>query len=263
MADNNLVKIANKCVVKRVPITSAPLWHMGQVAVNSSQESFDLLQNTIDYLTCKAKAGISFTVDEKEFMVELYESFWWGGKYKGYPEAATLANHYVNGGGKTLNINSGAYSTSVIVKDTMLAMKEYIKDKASKNIPFVLAKSSDVAFYKSKHASHLMRGKRSQGSQGHIFNNGVLMAEQSNGRLMKADNRFYLNVTTTKGHSHFMSRWSVESIYDFESFQKNYITHIPLSGKVLKLPDGLSQYLVTIGVAKDFKYIAQWGELWK
>lgn len=263
MADKKLVNIANKCIEKRVPITSAPLWHMGQVAVNSSQNSFDLLQNTIDYLTCKAKAGVSFTDNEKEFMVELYESFWWGGKYKGYPEAATLANHYVNGGGKTLNINSGLYETSVIVKDTMLAMKEYIKDRASKNTSFTLAKSSDIAFYKSKHASHLMRGKRSQSSHGHIFNNGVLQAEQSNQRLMKSDNRFYLNVTTTKGHSHYMSRWSVESIYDFENFQKNYITNIPLSGKTLKLPDGLSQYLVTIGVANDFKYIATWSNLWK
>ena len=73
-------------------ITSAPLWHMGMVAKFGSASSFKLLQDTIDYLTCKARAGEAFSEDEKEFLVELYESFWWGGKYKGYHEAI---DHYI------------------------------------------------------------------------------------------------------------------------------------------------------------------------
>jgi len=57
---------------------------MGKVAVFESKESFDLLQNTIDYLTCKGKLGKKFSNDEKEFMKELFEAMWWGGKYRGY-----------------------------------------------------------------------------------------------------------------------------------------------------------------------------------
>ncbi len=41
------------------------------------------------------------------------------------------------------------------------------------------------------------------------------------------------------------------------------MTEIPLTQEqILKLPDGLSHYLTKIGVAKDFKYIAEWHETW-
>ncbi len=40
---------------------SAPLWHMEKVAIFNSKESFDLLQNTIDYLICKGKLDRAFT----------------------------------------------------------------------------------------------------------------------------------------------------------------------------------------------------------
>lgn len=71
-------------------------------------------------------------------------------------------------------------------------------------------------------------------------------------------------VNTTKNGSNFISRWKVESIYDFEPFKKGYITDIPLAkGFILKLPDGLSHYLTKIGIANDFTYISTWQELWK
>jgi len=124
---NNLIAKGNQCLEGRENIPSAPLWHMGKVAVFESKESFDLLQNTIDYLTCKGKLGKDFSNDEKEFMKELFEAMWWGGKYLGYREAAKLANHYVNGEGKSLRINPDLYKKSIIVSDTMDALKGYIK----------------------------------------------------------------------------------------------------------------------------------------
>ncbi len=48
---------------------------MGMAVKFGKTESLQLLQNTIDYLTCKGKAGLDFTKDEKEFMKELFERY--------------------------------------------------------------------------------------------------------------------------------------------------------------------------------------------
>lgn len=122
MSIEKIIEKGNKCIEDREDIPSAPLWHMGKVAVFESKKSFELLQNTIDYLSCKGKLEKQFTANEKECMKELFEALWWGGKYHGFKEAATLANHYVNGEGKTLNINSKLYNDSVIVKDSIIAL---------------------------------------------------------------------------------------------------------------------------------------------
>jgi hypothetical protein len=66
-----------------------------------------------------------------------------------------------------------------------------------------------------------------------------------------------------EGAKAFFSTWKVDSIYDFEPFSVGYFTNIPLAeGYVLKLPDGLSHHLTTIGVASDFSYTASWTERW-
>lgn len=121
-----------------------------------------------------------------------------------------------------------------------------------------------MSFLNSKHSKVLKPSQRSVDKQGYILSNGALLVEQSNQRLKNADHRFYLWVNTTKNGSKFLSRWTVESIYDFEPFDKGFITDIPLTKDfVLKLPDGLSAYLTKIGVAKDFKYTSTWQELWQ
>lgn len=264
MSLNDLIEKANNCQEERENIPGAPLWHMGKVAVFKSKKSFDLLQNTIDYLTCKGKQGKKFSNDEKEFMKELFEAMWWGGKYRGYAEAAKLANHYVNGGGKSLRITPDVYKKSIIVSDTMVALKAYIKERSANNKTIASIKTNNPDFLQSDYALPLKRGKRSPNRQGYIIHNGVLLAEQFNGRLKNTDNRFYLNVNTTKGSNNvFVSRWSVKSIYDYEPFEKSDITDLDLTMEfVLKLPDGLSHYLTTIGVAKAFKYSASWNETW-
>lgn len=264
MSLNELIEKGNQCLKDRESIPGAPLWHMGKVAVFESKESFDLLQNTIDYLSCKGRLKKPFTDDEREFMKELFEAMWWGGKYLGYREAAKLANHYVNGGGKSLRINPDVYKKSIIVSDTMAALKGYIKEKSTNNKPIVSIKTSNQDFLRSDYALSLKQGKRSAIRQGYLINDGSLLVEQSNPRLKNADHRFHLTVNTTKGGNNiFISRWGVNSVYDFESFEKNYITDIELSKEfILKLPDGLSHYLTTIGVAKAFKYTSTWNERW-
>ncbi len=263
MSLNDLIKKGNQCLENRENIPDAPLWHMGKVAILESKNSFDLLQNTIDYLSCKARLKKSFTGDEKEFMRELFEAMWWGGKYLGYREAAKLANHYVNGEGKSLRINPDVYKKSIIVSDTMAALKGYIKEQSANNKSIASIKTSNPDFRRSNYALSLHRGKRSANRQGYM-RNGSLLAEQSNTRLKNADHRFYLMVSTTKIDNHvFASRWRVKSIYDFEPFEKNHITDIKLTKElVLKLPDGLSRYLDEIGMAKAFDYTSTWNERW-
>lgn len=269
MSKNKLVQRCNQILVQREDIPGAPLWHMGKVAVLDSKESFDLLQNSIDYLSCKARYRKPFTSDEKEFMKEIFEALWWGGQYKGYREAARLANHYVNGKGKTIKIDEDVYRNSVIVTDTREALKRYIKFLSEKKKAFVFIKSSDPQFLASPYASVLNVHKRNIFNQGYLLKDGSLLVEQSNQRLKNADHRFMIEVHTTiskpKSKSVFFSKWTINSVYDFESFSsKDYVTDIPLSGNsVLKLPDGLSQYLTTIGVAKDFIYYSEWIETWE
>ncbi len=264
MSVGKLIEKSNQCLEDREEIPNAPLWHMGKVAVLESKDSFNLLQNTIDYLTCKGKLDKVFTDNEKEFMKELFEALWWGGQYHGFKEAATLADHYVNGGGETLNINSKVYTDSVIVSDAMLALKSHIKELSSRKRPVSMIRSSNAEFLGSVHARNLKKGARSVISQGYILSNGALLAEQSNLRLKNSDHRFYLTVNTTINGDYFLSQWKVESVYDFEPFDKGFITDIPLAkGFILKLPDGLSHYLTKVGVAKNFKYISRWQDLWK
>ncbi|MCF6339081.1 MAG: hypothetical protein L3J84_14240 [Gammaproteobacteria bacterium] len=170
----------------------------------------------------------------------------------------------MNGDGKTLNINPKVYTDSVIVSDAMLALKSHIKELSSRKEPVSMIRSSDAKFLDSIHARHLKKGTRSVIKQGYILDNGALLVEQSNQRLKNSDHRFYLAVNTTKNGDNFLSQWKVESIYDFEPFDKGFITDIPLAkGFILRLPDGLSHYLTKVSVAKDFKYIARWQDLWK
>jgi hypothetical protein len=263
MSLEKAVDKSNECLKERENIPSAPLWHMGKAALGS-KESFELLQNTIDYLTCKGKIGKAFTSNEKEFMKEIFEALWWGGKYRELHEAAQLANHYVNGDGKALVINPQVYKESVIVTDIMKAVKLYIKYLSAKRKPIAHLNTGDRGFLESQHAKSLMRGSRNVNTQGYLLNNGALLTEQSNQRLKNADHRFYLQANTTQNGANYISLWKVESIYDFEPFDKGYVTEIPLTKEFkLKIPDGLSHYLTKIGVAKDFKYTASWQELWK
>jgi hypothetical protein len=206
-----------------------------------------------------------FTDDEKEFMKELFEAFWWGGMYRRYFAAAKLANHYVHGEGATIIIDSSVYRNSAIVKDTMIAMKNFIRDRYQKNDRITGLRTTDIAFRNSSYSYHLKRGRRNQQTLGCIWPDGALMAEQLNIALRKADHRFHLHVRTKfDNRGNFYSRWQVESIYDFEPFSKGNITDLPLSPKFsLKLPDGLSHYLTTIGVAKEFTHISEWSENWK
>ncbi len=184
-AGNNTQKLSKKaqvCLEQAVEVSGDPLYHMGNIAVFNSKSSFDLMQATINYLTCKAQVKMLFSNAEKTFLIELYESFWWGGHAKGMPEAARLANHYVNGKGKIVSMDSILYEKSVVVQDTMQAMKLHIKDLACGNEYFFTLKSDGLKFRRSKHFKSLMliNGSRNPITQGYVHSLGLIYAEDNN-----------------------------------------------------------------------------------
>ena len=230
---------------------------------------------------------IPFTEDEKHFLVELFEAFWWGGKglniaealgvgnIQGMPEAAELANHYVHGDGKTLEINPELYKSSVIVRDTMAAMKAFIRESINKNIPVPVLQSGDPKFMQSPHFTNakLRIIHRNKDTQGGVLPDGALQAEQMNKRLHYANNRFHLQAfsqplfsTSSTRTSRMLTRWRVDDTWDYEPFEKaSYVSHLPMGinrEHILKIPDGLSHYMTILGIAKEFKYWAEWHEYW-
>jgi len=241
------------------------LWNLGKAALGS-QSDFDLLQNAIDYLTCKAKAKMSFTLDEKAFLRKIFEGLWLGGEVKGYPEAAALANHYVSGKGAKLEIDAAVYQTSVVIRDTSAAIKDYIRQLISKRAIFTRVLSSDSGFLHSAPGRRMSRTSgRNVERQGYVLNDGNLLTEQNNARLKNANNRFILASQNAKSSDSSVStRWSVDDKYTFEPFEKaNFYTNIPLSAShVLKFPDGLANYMTVLGIASEFVYSARWSELW-
>jgi len=238
---------------------------MGMAAAGFRSD-LESLQHAVDYLTCKAKAKMSFTEEEKTFLKGIFETLWWGGQVKGFPEAAVLADHYVNGKGKNLKIDAQVYQTSVIVKDTSECIKDYVRQLIARKAAFGMMRSSDPGFLHSPLSRRVSRTSgRDLQRQGYLLNDGNLLTEQRNERLKNANNRFILVAQCAKlkdGTMH--TRWSVDDRYTFEPFERaDFYTNIHLSpSQVLKLPDGLSQYMTVLGVANEFAYSADWTETW-
>ena len=262
-----LKKTATSCLTIKADMPMSPLWNMAKAAKRNSANDLKYLQDAINFLTCKAKAKHKFSGDDKEFLKEVYEAFWWGGSYNGYKEAAQLANHYVNGTGnskaKPLSINSGVYETSKIVIATMDAMKKYITELAAQNKSITSFRCDNVQFRSRPYSKKLT--KMNYKTEGKMKPSGVLEAAQNNIRLHRTDGHFYLQaLSAIKNSGEIRTTWRIDSLYDFEPFSKqNYYTNIPLGSGTLKLPDGLSEYMTKIGVAKAFWYRAEWLENWR
>lgn len=257
---------AKQCLAKKVDIPMSPLYHMGLAHYEKSQTRLKLIQDVIDYLTCKAKAKLSFTEDEKEFLVELFEAMSWGGWWLGYKEAARLADWYVNGQGnpktRPLLIVPDIYRESKIVKATMHAMKKFIVEQRKNNHYWQDIICNDARFMNKPYAKTLRR--MNYITEGKMIANGALEAAQNNQRLHKTDGHFYLQAKTTLLRRNLLrTGWQIDSLYDFESFENaNYYTEIPLGGHYLIIPDGLSHYMTTLKIAKKFWYRAIWYEKW-
>jgi hypothetical protein len=239
-----------------------PFW----LPFNLAIDDVDEIQKEIDRLTEKARKKEQFEQDEKDFLVSLYSWIAWGGLIKWYPEACHLLRHYLNGKGQPVVLNPHVYKTSVIVNYAIAEMKKLIVEDIKKTGKI----RGNGVFSSQGNLKDTPRSYAEQCEKGAIVKNGTLMAEQNNKRLKNTDNNFPLKLTcsiiSTKPIRVNIC-WNISSIWDYESFERqknqnlNLVTELPLGANAkLKLPDGLSQYLVTLGLAKKFDYSAEWTE---
>ena len=262
-----LTKKAQVCLQKKAEVPMSPLYHMVMAAKFKKESDFKIVQDALNYLTCKAQAKLPFNRDEKEFLIETYEAFSWGGWWLDYKEASKLAKHYVSMKGGTesnpLMIDPLIYKEAPIVISTMEAMRRFITELDKNKKDFSRLRCDDNRFMQKSYAKKLRH--MNQYKEGAMRPNGVLLAPQDNQRLQKTDNRFYLKSISKKTSLGFSTTWRVDSYYDFEPFNKdnNDFTDINLpSGFKLIIYDGLSEYMVKLGIAKPFWYRMEWHETW-
>ena len=259
-------KKAKACLQKKATIPMSPLYHIAMAAKFKKESDFKYVQDALNYLACKAQAKLPFSDDDKEFLIEIYEAFSWGGWWLNYPEASLLAKHYVSMKGGTesnpLMVDPTIYKEAPIVIASMEAMKTYILELDEKKSNFSSLKCDNPGYTKTSYANKLRYMKYK--SEGKVIEDGVLQAPQNNTRLKKTDNRFYLKALTVKTLNGFRTTWRVDSLYDFEPFgENNFYTDINLpSGFTLIIYDGLSEYMVKLGIAKPFWYRMEWTESW-
>ena len=92
-----------------------------------------------------------------------------------------------------------------------------------------------------------------------------MFVEQNNQRLKNTDHRFLLQVKILEiSGNDIKLLWYVLSLWDFDPYEKaDHITELPINKKkeyVLRIPDGLSQYLTKVDRAAEFHYTAEWQE---
>lgn len=261
-------------------------WFEEKTDIPRSLKSGDVakIQHKVDSLTKKAKRGRSFTKNEKSFLTDLYGWVATGGRWKwvtsfdprdydkGLWEAGELLEHYLDGKGKPLEIDSDIYESSTVAKYAVGEIKSVIEND--------LRKGDSIRNGGAIRSTEVLARKNwnDPAKKGQILRGGVLLAEQDNKRLKYANNRFVLkskSVVTDRDNSGdkpvitVRTVWRVDDRWDYASFaeqRKNrtyHVTKLPLAnGRELRLPDGLSHYMTTQGIATEFDYYSEWTETW-
>jgi len=269
------------------------LWHMAKVAFQDCEQSLCLLQETVNHLSANAENLGVFSEKEKSFLVTLFECPWWGGREYGLNQAhnyvgpegkpaseicsrdervlnlkdpiqlslAKMAWHYVHGDGQYYPLSLPIYQQSRIVQDAISALKAYIAELHSLGKPCTFVSSADNEFLRSRYASSIEKDRLQTDVLGFIFNDGTLMLEQKDPRIVNAGNRFKISGLTHTTDTGLTTRWKIEGRYCFEYFDNGGSTFLPLTEDLLlRIPYALSNYMVAMDIAKPFNYFAEWVE---
>ncbi|MEJ5285161.1 MAG: hypothetical protein WHS77_08960 [Brevinematales bacterium] len=204
-----------------------------------------------------------FTEKEKEEIKLFYTFLAVGGLFMGYKEASSLLLNYLYGPEnketKPFIISPEIYQNSVIVKDAQEIMKNFILKDLEDN---GLIDKKDLS---SKEVLKPVKG-RDTNKKGNITKEGNLICEKANDRLQKANNIFPLEVKIKQLDKNTVElEWVVKDDYFFRPYEKekNFYTEFNFGNYTFKLDDGLGQFLVELGLAKEFKYKASWKEKWR
>jgi hypothetical protein len=223
-------------------------------------------------LTKKAREKQKFSESEKEFLETLFWCFSIGGYLLGpyrflsaisekrlqlslvsesYPEASVLISHYMSGSGSNLQIDSFIYENSKNVQFAIADMKQII--------------SSD--FLKGKARTEYFSEKELK-NRPYMNSKHRIIAEEGNKRLYFANNTFNLRAVIRPSRYNIQATWVVYDRYEYLSFAEqaedklDHVTPLQVGDKVLKVPDGLSNYLQALELAKEFDYYSAWDEAW-
>lgn len=289
----DMVKLGAFNLPPRLRTRECALWQMAKVAHAGCEQSFHLLQESIHHLNDKAQKSQPFSGAERVFLQTLLTCPWWGGKEYGAneskrftdPEAqstssisgnatqhnitdpaqislAHMAQHYVHGKGQYYAASLPIYRDSIVVNDTVAALRAYIRELYTFKKPATLVATTDRGFLHSVHAKEVEKKRQLSQVQGYIFSDGSLMLEQKDPRILNVGNRFRITAMTSSMGVQLMTRWRIEGTYRFETFANGDVnTGLPLTDElVLQVPSRLADHMVALGIAKPFRYFADWAE---
>ncbi|RPJ07805.1 MAG: hypothetical protein EHM28_05995 [Spirochaetaceae bacterium] len=215
-------------------------------AIRIAMGDIEEIQARIDLLEEKALTRKDFSADDKAFLSTIYDAFIFGGSVMGYGEASAMLARYMENTGKPLEVDSRAFRENSKVKTEVQALFNQIKSD------FSTIRSSSREYSSSR----------------------ILIAPVDDPRLFYLANYFIVKAkpeTAEPGKCTITFR--VDLSCSFVSYQtqitrfgdpKRFHTPFPslVPGKVLAVDDGLSQHLVTINMAKEFPYYAEWSEIY-
>jgi len=220
----------------------------------------------IEQRSLSLKEGETLPIDDINFMKNIYSLLTVGGlakqmgvvgeKNNDFYAASQLIDQYINGSGKTLEINSAVYEHSSIVQWSMKEMSTHIENMYENGF----IKDGDEGDFTSKELLKKQNFPEGAGKMGQILAGGTLLAEQENQALKNTDHRFTLNAHYEINNGKVKITWRVNSYYDFEN-KATDVTNIPIPGeKGLKIiiPDRLSYSLAKQGIAKEFAHFSTW-----
>ncbi|MBN1525190.1 MAG: hypothetical protein JW904_11940 [Spirochaetales bacterium] len=210
-----------------------------QIAVGDISE----IQQKIDMLEKKAIKGEYFSIEEKNFCVKVFDSLTFGGRVMGYREASEMLSHYIHGNGIAMETGKEAFVQN---KKVQQACRQIL-----------LRLEADI--------------RAQRWHEKHRYGSPTLFISQDeDSRLFYLSNVFEVTATAKKtGKNSYRVEFRVDRFYQFSSYQaqikrfdtpKHLVSYFPTSvpGKTLTIDDGLSEYLVSQGIAKEFDYFAVW-----
>ena len=267
---------------------------MTAVAQEQNCQQFTLLQESVLLVAEKVKNNASIERVEQDFILALFDNPWWGGEAFGFNESLPqsdvavgtsdfprvalkstddqkqlqvwkMTQHFLHGGGRLFAANLPTFKTSIVVADAIQALKSYIAERIKSHKPITKISTCDRDFIKSPFAKEIEKPRREIDTLGYIFSDGTLMLEQKDPRQRNFENRFRIDVITTKLGEKLSSRWCIRGHFKFESFgSSEYFISLPLTCSMQpKIPAGLGAMLVDFNKAKPFEYFIDWAETYQ
>ena len=220
-------------------------------------------QATIDEIAARAqhrpaahtRAESILTTEDIRILEALYMVMGQAGRIS-FPEAAQLMRRYLDTEASGVeSVASTIYEESPNVQREMSKQRDelLVAAKAGR------LKDDGTSVYSINASAKLSEGCSHEGKKPPQSR----MVTADGERLMKANNRFWIQSYSVRSAASVTTTFEVTDCYEFEPFAKGLFTTITFGDQQVKLPDGnLSEYLTRVGIAKVFEYDSSWVQTW-